>query len=109
MSDPKLVGALVDYGKAFPYPFSDAQDRAFRATRERDQAARERVDFEHLQTMAGKAFRGVYGEAAKGVAADWSRLYAIRSDQIDGLGFQHKPALEALRVALRKVPERSSG
>lgn len=109
MSNPKLVGSLVDFAKAFPYPFSDDEDRRFRQAREREQVAKEREDFEHLKSMASKAFRGVYGESAKGVAIEWSRHYAIRSDQVDGLHMQHKPALEALRVALRKVPDRQSG
>lgn len=109
MSEPKLLGSLMDYGAEFPYPFTEAESQAFKRAQEREQAEREREDFDHLKTMAGKAFRGIYGESAKGIAVDWSQYHGIRQEQIDGLHAQHKPALEALRVALRKVPDRVSG
>jgi hypothetical protein len=91
------------------YPFTEQESERFAEHNRREQNRRELEDFEHLKTMAGKAFRGVYGESAKGAAVQWSRYYAISSDIIDGLQIQHKPALEALRVALRKVPDRTSG
>jgi hypothetical protein len=106
MSKPIHVGGAMT---PLAYPFTDAEDRQFRADRDRERVAVERQDFTDLKTMASKAFRGVYGESAKGAAIEWSRFYAIRSEQIDGLGPQHKAALEALRVALRKVPDRVNG
>ena len=106
MSDPKHVGSAVGLPE---YPFTEAESQAFARHNERERQRAEAEDFEHLKSMAGKAFRGVYGDSSKGAAQNWSGLYGIRQDQVDGLHIQHKPALEALRVVLRKVPERTSG
>ena len=110
MSEPKLIGDVlggIDYAKAFPYPYTEEQNQQFMRENEREAQRREALDFEHLKS--GKAFRGVYGENCKGIALAWSRDYAIRPEQIDGLHFQHKPALEALRRMLSSIPDRDHG
>jgi hypothetical protein len=106
MSEPKLLGSLVDYGRTFPYPYTDEQDRQFRRERVQQQAEAAEQDLGDLRSMAGKAFRGVYGETSKGVAIEWARFNSIPPDRVDQA---HRVPLEELRKLLRKVPDRVSG
>lgn len=77
------------------------RDSAARARRQAEENEKARLDMEHLRSMAGKAFAGAYGNAAKAVA--WEMLRdesgAERSDL---------RTLRALRTALQKVPGRVS-
>jgi len=106
MNAPIRAGEAIELP---PYPFTDQQDRRFSRMAEHAAHKLQLEDFEHLKSMAGKAFRGVYGEASRGVAKGWSNDFGIDQEQVDGLKIQHKPALEALRMALSKVSEKLSG
>lgn len=106
MSKPTLIGQLVDYGREFPYPYTDEQDMQFRRERVKQQAEAAEQDLTDLRSMAGKALRGVYGETSKGVAIEWARFNSIPPDRVDQA---HRVPLEELRRLLRKVPDRVSG
>lgn len=105
MSKPVLVGRLVDYGKEFPYPYTDEQERQILAERKREQERASREEFEQLKAMARKAFAGTHQleDRAKGVALAWSREYMIHPEQIENMGFEHKPVLVALCGMLRSL------
>jgi len=76
-------------------------DPNFARRRRLDEEEKEREEFDHLQSMAGKALAGAYGNAAKAVAVDM-----IHDDY--GRQRADRKTLEALRTALRKVPGRIS-
>lgn len=107
MSEPKLIGGLLDYAAEFPYPFSDEEDRRFRKERVRAEVERAEQDLADLRSMCSKALAGVYGASAKAVAMAWCDDICARAETVAGLA--RREDLEALRVALRKVPDRQSG
>jgi hypothetical protein len=107
MSKPVLIGALVDYGKAFPYPYTDEQSDRFRRQNEMDRKQAETEDLEHLRSMANKALSGVYGASSKAVALAWCRDIYGQPETVAGIAT--RPDLEALRSMLRRVPDRVSG
>ena len=107
MSEPKLIGGLLDYAAEFPYPFSDEEDRRFRRERVQAEVKRAEEDLADLRSMCAKAVAGVYGASAKAVALAWCEDLCGRPETVAGLA--RREDLEALRLALRKVPDRQSG